>query len=370
MLVRGVPSDDTTSGSDPVLTGAQLDRLDDDALGARLAKTRVFARTSPAHKMRIVHALQRRGEVVAMTGDGVNDAPALARADVGVAMGIKGTEATKDVADIVLADDNFATIEHAVAEGRRITANIRKAILFLLPANGGQALVVLVAVLIGLPLPLEPAQVLWINMVTSITLSFSLAYEPAAPDVMRRPPRPARSGLLGPALWARVGLVSAAIGAATLGAFYGLSDAGASQERAQTVAVTVLALAQLSYLLSCRNLFSSSMNAGVFRGNPMIWWSAAALLALQAGYLYAPPLHRVFGSTPIGLLDMSLAVGLGIAVFLVAELGKLLFRPASELRTARSPHAHRTAPPPSGVDVPTVSTLNHDHPTRRNDVQD
>ncbi|MEB4614724.1 cation-translocating P-type ATPase [Leucobacter sp. M11] len=331
-----------------VLSGADLDALDDAGLDERLPHTRVFARTSPEHKMRIVTALQRRGEVVAMTGDGVNDAPALARADVGVAMGVKGTEATKEAADIVLADDNFATIEHAVAEGRRITANIRKAVLFLLPANGGQALVVLVAVLIGLPLPLEPAQVLWINMVTSITLSFALAYEPAEPHGMRHPPRPAASGLLGAALWARIGLVSAVIGAVTLGAFYGLSDSGVPQDRAQTVAVTVLALAQLGYLLSCRSLTASSLTPAVFRGNPVIWWSALALVLLQVAYTYTPPLHGVFGSAPIGPLDWLLALGLGLVVFLAAELGKVLLPSHGE-----AGGGPRRAPPPA-VPAPVV----------------
>ncbi|MCL2467181.1 MAG: HAD-IC family P-type ATPase, partial [Micrococcales bacterium] len=198
------------------VTGAQLETMGDEQLRDVVRDVDVFARTSPEHKIRIVRALQSHGEVVAMTGDGVNDAPALTRADIGVAMGIKGTEATKDAADIVLADDNFATIERAVEEGRRIYDNIRKSVVFLLPTNGAQSLVILVAVLLGWTLPLAPVQILWVNLVTAVTLSLSLAAEPAEPSVMRRPPRDPREPLLSRPSLVLVLLVSVIIGAATL----------------------------------------------------------------------------------------------------------------------------------------------------------
>lgn len=172
------------------VTGSELDAADDDEF-AELARTRsVFARTSPEHKLRLVRALQDDGEIVSMTGDGVNDAPSLKRADVGVAMGIKGTEATKEAADVVLADDNFATIADSVEMGRTIYDNLRKAIVFILPTNGAQGLVILVSVLLGMTLPLTPVQVLWVNTITAVTLALALAFEPAESDIMRRPHAP------------------------------------------------------------------------------------------------------------------------------------------------------------------------------------
>src|SRR5690606_24992958 len=189
-----VAPDDAT----PALTGPELEAMTQDELRRVVRDVDVFARTSPEHKLRIVRALQSHGEVAAMTGAGVNDAPSITRADVGVAMGVKGTEATKEAADIVLADDNFATIVRAVEEGRRIYDNIRKSVVFLLPTNGAQSLVVLTAVLLGFTLPLSPVQILWVNLVTSLTLSLALAGEPAEPGIMRRPPRSRAEHVLSP----------------------------------------------------------------------------------------------------------------------------------------------------------------------------
>ncbi|MFF2623476.1 cation-translocating P-type ATPase [Oerskovia jenensis] len=309
-----------------VLTGAELEAMSTEELRAVVRDVDVYARTSPEHKIRIVSALQSHGEVVAMTGDGVNDAPALTQADVGVAMGIKGTEATKEAAEVVLADDNFATIERAVEEGRRIYDNLRKSVLFLLPTNGAQSLVILVAVLLGWALPLQPVQVLWINMVTAVTLSLALANERAEPDIMSRRPRDAKASILTAAYLRRVLLVSVLIGGATMAVYFIERDQGMSVPEAQTTAVTMLALGQLAYLFNCRFLDRSSITPAVLRGNRAVWYSAGSLLALQAVFVYAPFMHSWFGSAPIGLREWGITLGLAIVVFLLVEAAKALGR--------------------------------------------
>ncbi|MFD6134383.1 cation-translocating P-type ATPase [Isoptericola sp. NPDC060257] len=309
-----------------VLTGAELEAMSTEQLRGVVQDVHVYARTSPEHKIRIVSALQAHGEVVAMTGDGVNDAPALTQADVGVAMGIKGTEATKDAAEVVLADDNFATIERAVEEGRRIYDNIRKSVLFLLPTNGAQSLVILVAVLFGLVLPLAPVQVLWINMITAVTLSLGLAYEKAEPDVMSRPPRDPKASILDAAFVRRILIVSLLIGGATLFVFYAERAQGAPLAEAQTTAVTMLALGQLAYLFNCRFLDRSSLTVDVLRGNRVIWLSAVALIALQCVFVYTPFMHDWFDAAPIGLEEWGKTLGLAVVVFLLVEVVKAVGR--------------------------------------------
>ncbi|WP_244929098.1 HAD-IC family P-type ATPase [Nocardioides sp. W7] len=309
-----------------VLTGTELEAMSDAQLRERVREVDVYARTSPEHKVRIVRALQHHGEVVSMTGDGVNDAPALTQADVGLAMGIKGTEATKEAADIVLADDNFATIKTAVEEGHRIYDNIRKSVLFLLPTNGAQSLVILVAVVCGLTLPLQPVQALWINMVTAVTLSLSLTNEGAEPGLMRRPPRDSRAALLTRAFLGRILLVSALIGGVTLALFYYELENGAPVDEARTTAVTMLALAQLAYLLNCRFLERSSLSLDVLRGNRAVWWSALALLTLQVLFVYAPFMHTWFGSAPLGVREWVLTAVLAVVVLVVVEAIKAVDR--------------------------------------------
>jgi len=304
------------------LTGAELEAMSQEELRTRVQDVDVYARTSPEHKIRIVSALQSRGQVVSMTGDGVNDAPALTRADVGVAMGIKGTEATKEAAEIVLADDNFATIERAVEEGRRIYDNIRKSVVFLLPTNGAQSLVILVAVLFGLALPLTPVQILWVNLVTAITLSLALAYEPAEPGIMDRPPRSPKEPVLSRPALAVVVWASLLIGGATLGVYLVEKELGAADGVAQTSAVTMLALGQMAFLFSCRFLNGSSLTWRVLTGNRVVWIAVGALLALQLVFNYAPFMHSWFGSAPIGLRDWGLTLVIAIGVFLLCEAGK------------------------------------------------
>ncbi|GAA3018942.1 cation-translocating P-type ATPase [Microbacterium dextranolyticum] len=311
-----------TGDDAPVLTGAELERMSQDELAKVVQSVDVYARTSPEHKIRIVRALQSHREVVAMTGDGVNDAPALTRADVGIAMGIKGTEATKEAAEIVLADDNFATIRSAIAEGRRIYDNLRKSVVFLLPTNGAQSLVILAAVLFGFTLPLSPVQVLWVNMVTAVTLSLALAYEPAERGIMARPPRGPGGSLIAGRELGFVGVVSVLIGGATLGVFGISLSLGTDIDVARTEAVAMLAFGQLAYLLNCRFLGRTSLTLDILRGNPVTWWSAGALVALQLVYTYAPFMHALFGSEPLTLVGWALPIGFSVAIFLAVEMLK------------------------------------------------
>lgn len=308
------------------LTGAELEAMSDAELEAVVQDVDVYARTSPEHKIRIVRALQRHDEVVAMTGDGVNDAPALTRADVGIAMGIKGTEATKEAADIVLADDNFATIERAVEEGRRIYDNIRKSVVFLLPTNGAQSLVVLVAILVGFTLPLAPVQILWVNLVTGVTLSLALAYERAEPGIMDRPPRGSAGSVLSRSALLHVVIASLIIGGATLAVSFIVRGWGVSAETAQTTTVTILVLGQLAYLFNSRFLSRSSLTLGVLRGNRALWVAAGSFLAFQLLFTYAPFMHVAFQSTPIGLREWGLAVAFAVVVFLAVEAMKAVTR--------------------------------------------
>jgi magnesium-transporting ATPase (P-type) len=309
-----------------VLTGGELEALSQEQLKAVVRDVDVYARTSPEHKIRIVRALQSHGEVVAMTGDGVNDAPALTRADVGVAMGIKGTEATKEAAEIVLADDNFATIRSAIREGRRIYDNLRKSVVFLLPTNGAQSLVILVAVVFGLTLPLTPVQVLWVNMVTAVTLSLALAYEPAEKGIMSRKPRAGGGPIIAGRELGFVLIVSLLIGGATLGVFWVADAATGDVDYARTQAVAMLALGQLAYLFNCRFLGRSSFTADVLRGNPVVWWSAAALIVLQLLYTYVPFMNDLFGSRPLDAGGWVLPLVLSLVIFAAVEALKAMRR--------------------------------------------
>lgn len=313
-------------GDVETLTGAELEAMSQEDLRQRVKGIDVFARTSPEHKIRIVRALQSHGEVVAMTGDGVNDAPALTRADVGVAMGIKGTEATKEAADIVLADDNFASIEHAVEEGRRIYDNIRKSVIFLLPTNGAQSLVILVAVIMGFSLPLSPVQILWVNLITSVTLSLALAYEKAEPGLMERKPRGSSGAVLSRRSFVHVLVASFLIGGATLAVYFIELERGAPQNIAQTSAITMLVLGQLAFLFNCRFLTRSSLTPKVLTGNKAIWISVSVLLALQLLFTYTPFMQAWFDSTAIGLREWGLAIVLAFGVFLAVEAMKAVDR--------------------------------------------
>jgi calcium-translocating P-type ATPase len=295
-----------------VLTGRELDALDDEALRHAAEDTVVFARVAPEHKLRLVRALQHERHVVAMTGDGVNDAPALRQADIGVAMGVTGTAVAREAADIVLADDRFASIAAAVQEGRRVYDNLQKAIAFVLPTNLGEALVLLIAVLAfpfvdGEPLlPVSPTQILWVNLIATVTLALPLAMEPAEPDLMSRPPRPPGSPVVTRFLAARTILVSVLMTAAAVTLFLVHYDAvrdngvavGQAMAEAQTLVVTTIVLFQVVYLLQCRSLRHTVFRIGVW-SNPWVWAGIGAILALQLGFIYLPAAHDVFGSTSL-----------------------------------------------------------------------
>jgi len=298
-----------------VVTGKALMEISDGELMDVADRTTVFARVNPEQKLRIVSALQSRGQVVAMTGDGVNDAPALKRADIGVAMGITGTEVAKEAADMVLTDDNFASIEAAVEEGRGVFDNLTKFIVWTLPTNLGEGLVILAAIFAGVTLPILPVQILWINMTTAVLLGLTLAFEPKEPGLMTRPPRNPKTPILTGVLIWRLFLV----GLLLLGGAFGLFEwermTGATIEEARTVAVNVFVLVELFYLFNCRSLTQPMFRLGLF-SNPLLLAGVAIMLILQALYTYLPAMNVLFHSAPIRL-D---AWGRILAVSLIASL--------------------------------------------------
>lgn len=310
----------------PVLTGTEITAMDDEALRGIVMEVDIFARTSPEHKLRLVQALQASHQVVAMTGDGVNDAPALKRADVGVAMGLKGTEAAREAADMVLADDNFATIAHAVREGRAIYDNLKKFILFILPTNGGEALVVIAAMLFELTLPLTPVQILWINMVTTSALGLALAFEPAEHNIMHRGPRPPGEALLsGFFIW-RVLMVSVLMMAVTLGLFLWELENGTPIDTARTISVNAIVLMEMFYLINSRHIFAPLTLIRGMAGNRYILLAIAACMLLQIAYTHLPAMQTIFKSTNLSVLEWCKSMAAGLVVFYVIELEKLIIR--------------------------------------------
>ena len=309
-----------------VLTGADLDALDEQAFRRCVGETTVFARTSPTHKLKLVEALQADGAVVAMTGDGVNDAPALKRADVGIAMGRKGSEAAKEASEMVLADDNFATIVEAIRAGRTVYDNLKKAILFILPTNGGEALVLIAAILLGFTLPITAVQILWVNMVTAVTLALALAFEPSEPGVMRRPPRAAGEPILSRFLLWRVAFVSVLFCAGIFGKFAFAQAHGASIEEARTIAVNTLVVMEIFYLFSVRYLRDASLTWQGLIGTRAVLIAVAAVVVLQLLFTYAPFMEAFFGTRALSLREVSQIILVGVAVLFVLEMEKFIHR--------------------------------------------
>ena len=316
-----------------VLTGRDLASLSDPALQARVGETRVYARVDPAQKIRIVAALQAEGEIVAMTGDGVNDAPALARADIGVAMGKTGTDVARESASLVLLDDNFATVVKAVREGRRIYDNIRKFIRFVVTCNSAEIWTIFLAPFLGLPIPLLPIHILWINLVTDGLPGLALAAEPAEPDVMHRPPRPPREGLLDPGMALQIIWVGLLMAGITL-----LTQAFAvhgGDGHWQTMVFTVLTLAQMWQVLAIRSDRRSLFHQGLLSNRPLL---GAVLLtfALQLAVIYAPPLNPIFRTAPLTAAELAGCIAVSSLVLVAVEIDKWRLRSRDRRETAQA----------------------------------
>ena len=309
-----------------VVTGADLEAVPDTSLAELVRQTSVFARANPEHKLRIVRSLQAEGAIVAMTGDGVNDAPALKQADIGIAMGHKGTEAAKEAAQMVLLDDNFATIVNAVHEGRTVYDNIRKVVAWTLPTNGGEALTVIMALLVGFALPMSAAQILWINLILTATLGLVLAFEPPEPDIMRRPPRRSDAPLLSPFLVWRVVLVSILFAAAGLGVFFFALEHGHELASARTMVVNTIVVLEIFYLFNVRYMHRTSFSLRGALGTPAVLGAIAVVVTAQLIFTYAPFMNRLFDSRPLAFGDGVMIVMVGVALMLALEGEKIVMR--------------------------------------------
>ena len=307
------------------VTGAELEKMNKEELKEVVMKTNVFARTDPEHKLRLVEALQSNGLLCAMTGDGVNDAPALKKANIGIAMGIKGTEVSKEAAEIILTDDNFASIVNAVEEGRTVYDNIRKTILFILPTNGAEALVLMTAVILGITMPITPVQILWVNMVTAVTLALALVFEPMEKKVMEQPPRAKNEPILGRYFILRTLFVSVLIGLFTFISYNIAYDGGDNLDYARTIAVNMLVAGQAFYLLNCRKIHESTLGKGFF-DNRAIFIAMGILVFFQLTFTYAPFMNLFFGTTAISLGSWLFPLLGGLAVFFIVELEKMISR--------------------------------------------
>jgi magnesium-transporting ATPase (P-type) len=327
-------------GDASVRTGSELAAMAQPDLERLAPTTKIFARVAPEHKLRLVRALQQQGEVVAMTGDGVNDAPALKQADIGIAMGRGGTAAAREAADIVLVDDNFATITSAVEEGRRCYDNLVKVTMFLLPGNLAQSVIIVVCVVLFpvagalTVLPIIPVQILWVNLVTGVMLGISMAFEPAEPDVMNRPPRGRDERVYDARMVLRFLHLSTLMIHGGLGLFWwvyygGLALGGAEDEllrRAQTIVVTVMVMTQVFYLFECRSARKTAF-AVDWRSNPSVYACAALVVLLHIAFVYAPPFHHLFQTAPLTWADWLAALAVSALVFPIEAIEKMALQP-------------------------------------------
>ncbi len=304
-----------------IITGAELDRMTVEELEKQVENVTIYARVSPEHKLKIVEAFQRRGHIVAMTGDGVNDAPALKKADIGVAMGITGTDVSKEASEMVLLDDNFATIVAAVEEGRVIYENIRKFIKYILSSNVGEIFVMMVAPLLGRPIPLTALQILWINLVTDGLPGLAMGFDPAEPDIMKRPPRPPDENIFA-RMWKYILLVGILLGFTAL--LPELLSIG-TEENWRTMIFTTLTLAQLGNALVVRSERESIFRIG-FTSNPILLASVILTFILQMMVIYIPPLQSIFRTVPLGWRDLLASLALASLLFWTVELAKFVER--------------------------------------------
>ncbi len=304
-----------------VINGKTLATLSEEELRQAVKSTSVFARVAPEDKLRLVKAIQQNGDVAAMTGDGVNDAPSLRQANIGIAMGITGTDVAKETADMILTDDNFATIEAAVEEGRGVYDNLVKFIAWTLPTNFGEGLIIMVSVFAGLTLPILPVQLLWINMTTAILLGLMLAFEPKEPDIMNRPPRAADEPILTTEIIIRIIVVGVILCAGALWVFEWCLAEGRSNEEARTLAVNVFVFGEMMYLFNCRSMRYSMFRLGLF-SNPLLWLGVFLMIVLQVLYTYLPAFNVAFQSAPLSISDWGLSLLPGLAIYIIIGLKK------------------------------------------------
>ncbi|WP_305909678.1 cation-transporting P-type ATPase [Methylomarinum sp. Ch1-1] len=314
------------NGQGGVLAGHQIEDLSDAELRRTVGEVNIFARSSPEHKLRLVKALQANGHVVAMTGDGVNDAPALKRADVGTAMGQKGTEAAKEAAEMVLTDDNFASLAQAVVEGRTVYDNLKKSILFILPTSIGEALVIIAAVMLGEQLPITPVQILWINMITTVTLALTLGFEPSEEGIMLRPPRNPDEPLLTPLLVWRILFVSLIMLCGAFGLFLWEKWQGETIEHARTVAINTIVMFEIFYLFNSRKIEASIVNWRGVTGNRYVLLAVAILIVFQLAFTYLDALNHLFGTVAIDAEQWLPIILIAFTVLPLVEIEKLLIR--------------------------------------------
>ncbi len=305
------------------VTGQKLAQTEASEWSQLVDQYKVFARVTPENKLTLVETLQNQGQVVAMTGDGVNDAPALRRADIGVAMAMNGTEVAREASDMMLTDDNFATVRAAVEEGRSVFDNLKKFIVWTLPTNGGEALVILLAVLLGISLPLLPIHILWVNMTTAICLGLMLAFEPKEADIMHRPPNSPNAPILDHILLWRILLVSSLLCLAAFGLYELELLWGASEVEARTVAVAMFVVGEAFYLMNCRSLQRSVFTIGLFT-NPWIWSGIGVMALLQLAFTYLPVMNQWFQTAPIGLDAWLRILACGMLISLAVGLEKYL----------------------------------------------
>ncbi|OCH98269.1 carbonate dehydratase [Legionella jamestowniensis] len=321
---------------DKVLTGSDLDNMDDAILRNAVLETNIFARTSPEHKLRLVMALQSHGMTVAMTGDGVNDAPALKRADAGIAMGKNGSEVAKEAAEFVLLDDNFASIVAAVREGRTVYDNLKKVISWTLPTNAGEALTIVLALLLGLSLPVTPIQILWINLITAVTLGIVLAFEPTEEGTMHRPPRPRNEPLLTGSLVWHILLVSILFICGVFGIYFYALERGYSLDLARTIALNTLVTLEIFHLFYIRNMYGTSLTWKAVRGTKVVWGAIILITIAQFAITYLPLLQTLFVTENIPFWDGVLIVLTGAVFFAVIEIEKQLRLRVSAIRHVRA----------------------------------
>lgn len=309
-----------------IVSGQELEGMEVKELQGLVRDADVYARVSPGHKLKLVQALQANGEIVAMTGDGVNDAPALKQADIGIAMGITGTEVAKEASAMVLTDDNFASIERAIEEGRTVFSNLRKTILFILPTNGGECLLIISAILLGMVLPVLPLQILWINLITTVALAITLAFEPVEAGVMERPPRRPDAPLIDMSLVRRIALVSLIMAAGTFGLFYYETSRGADIAAARAVAVNAVVFFEAVYLFNARYLRDSVLSLKGFFGNKIVLLGIGVVVLFQMIFTYWPLMNTLFHVAPIGLMSWLRIILVSSSLLFIIEMAKAVER--------------------------------------------